>query len=55
MTEAGPEAVLIIGLYGSGKSSVAAEMADLLEDLTIDNDRPIREVAADIVRWLGWV
>jgi adenylylsulfate kinase-like enzyme len=24
------------------------------EDLAVDNDRAIREVAADIVRWLGW-
>jgi adenylylsulfate kinase-like enzyme len=29
--EAGPEAVLITGPYGSGKSSVAAEIADMLE------------------------
>jgi cytidylate kinase len=40
------EAFLIIGPYGSGKSSVAAEMADLLE---------AREVPGEIVRWLGWV
>jgi adenylylsulfate kinase-like enzyme len=26
-----------------------------LEDLTVDNDRPIREVAGEIVRWLGWI
>ena len=29
--EVGAEAVLITGVFGSGKSSVAAELADLLE------------------------
>lgn len=26
-----------------------------IEDLAVANDRPIRDVAAEIVRWLGWV
>jgi hypothetical protein len=25
------------------------------EDLTVPNDRPVREVAAGIVDWLGWM
>ena len=25
-----------------------------IEDTTVSNDRPIREVAADILDWLGW-
>ena len=47
MTEADPEAVLIGGAYGTGKSSVAAEMAELLE---------VRDVpyAAIDLDWLMW-
>lgn len=26
-----------------------------LEELTVANDRPIREVATEIVEWLGWI
>jgi chloramphenicol 3-O-phosphotransferase len=47
MTEARVEAVLLTGLYGSGKSSVAAEMADLLEG------RGVRYAAIDL-DWLAW-
>jgi energy-coupling factor transporter ATP-binding protein EcfA2 len=47
MTEADPEAVLICGAYGSGKSSVAAEMAGLLED----RDIPYAAIDLD---WLIW-
>jgi hypothetical protein len=25
-----------------------------IEDLTITNDRPIRDVACEILEWLGW-
>jgi hypothetical protein len=25
-----------------------------IEELTMPNDRPIREVAADILDWIGW-
>ncbi len=25
-----------------------------IEDLTVSNDRPIRQVAEDILRWLAW-
>jgi nucleoside-triphosphatase THEP1 len=61
-------AVLITGVYGSGKSSVAQQIADLreaavwvagslgvgIEEVTVSNDRPIREVAAEILEWLDW-
>jgi hypothetical protein len=47
MTEARPEAVLISGLYGSGKSSVATEMAELLEA----HDVPYAAIDLD---WLAW-
>jgi adenylylsulfate kinase len=47
MTEADPEAVLIIGAYGTGKSSVAAEMAELLEA----DDVPYAAIDLD---WLAW-
>jgi hypothetical protein len=33
---------------------VAASIGVGIEDLTVPNDRPIREVAADILGWLGW-
>src|SRR2546430_11379458 len=92
-----PEAVLITGVFGSGKSSVAVEIADVLEgldlphvvldldfrlrcdvttdrrddlrraaeqiatsegvgieDITVANNRPIREVALGVLDWLGW-
>jgi hypothetical protein len=47
MTEADPEAVLICGAYGTGKSSVAAEMAELLEA----RDVPYAAIDLD---WLMW-
>jgi adenylylsulfate kinase-like enzyme len=47
MTEADPEAVLICGAYGTGKSSVAAEMAELLEA----QDVPYAAIDLD---WLMW-
>jgi hypothetical protein len=47
MTEAVPEAVLLSGGYGTGKSSVAAEMAGLLEA----GDVPYAAVDLD---WLAW-
>jgi hypothetical protein len=25
-----------------------------IEDVTVPNDRPIREVATDVLHWLGW-
>jgi hypothetical protein len=33
---------------------VAAGLGEGFEDLTVANDRPIREVASEIVDWLGW-
>jgi hypothetical protein len=33
---------------------VAAGLGEGFEDLTVANDRPIREVASEIVGWLGW-
>jgi adenylylsulfate kinase-like enzyme len=59
------EAVLLTGVYGSGKSSVAAEIAYLLEqqerrfalldlDVAILNDRPVDVVAQEIMTFLGW-
>ena len=47
MTEADPEAVLICGAYGTGKSSVAAEIAELLEA----RDAPYAAIDLD---WLMW-
>jgi energy-coupling factor transporter ATP-binding protein EcfA2 len=39
----------------SGAASwVAASVGVGVEDLTVSNDRPIREVAADVLEWLGW-
>jgi energy-coupling factor transporter ATP-binding protein EcfA2 len=35
-------------------SWVAASVGVGVEDWTVSNDRPIREVATDILRWLGW-
>jgi hypothetical protein len=26
-----------------------------IEDLTVPNDRPIRDVAAGVLNWLGWM
>ena len=47
MTEDGAEAVLICGAYGTGKSSVAAEIAELLEE----RDVPYAAIDLD---WLAW-
>ena len=33
---------------------VAAGLGEGFEDLTVANGRPIREVASEIVGWLGW-
>ena len=41
------EAVLLIGIYGAGKSSVAAEIADFLEE----HDVPFAAIDLD---WLAW-
>jgi adenylylsulfate kinase-like enzyme len=61
------EGVLITGVYGSGKSSVAAEIAYLieqhgeqfalldLEDVTTVNDRPVHVVSQEIMTFLGWL
>ena len=37
------------------RRAAADGVGEGLEDLTVDNNRAIREVAADIVRWLGWI
>ena len=47
MAEEHPEAVLICGAYGTGKSSMAAEMAELLEA------RDVAYAAIDL-DWLAW-
>ena len=47
MTEADPETVLISGAYGTGKSSVAAEIAELLEAHHV----PYAAIDLD---WLSW-
>jgi hypothetical protein len=33
---------------------IAGSVGVGIEDATVSNDRPIREVAADILGWLGW-
>jgi hypothetical protein len=33
---------------------VAGDVGAGLEDVAVANDGPIGEVAAEIVRWLGW-
>jgi hypothetical protein len=35
-------------------SWLAASVGVGFEDATVSNDRPIREVATDILEWLGW-
>jgi AAA domain len=45
----GPEGVLITGVYGSGKSSVAAEIAYLLEQ----RRRPFAYLDVDYLAWGG--
>ena len=49
MTERGAEAVLITGVFGSGKSSVAAEIANLLEE----QGRPYALLDLDYLSWTG--
>lgn len=56
----GPDGVLITGVYGSGKSSVAAEIAHVLEQrrqpyALLDLDRPVAAVAHEVMAWLGWL
>ena len=38
----------------SAREQVASDVGAGLEDVTVANDRPIGDVAAEIVRWLGW-
>jgi hypothetical protein len=38
----------------SAREQVANEVGAGLEDVSIANDRPIGDVATEIVRWLGW-
>ena len=33
---------------------VAGSVGVGIEDVTVSNDRPIQEVAAEILEWLGW-
>jgi adenylylsulfate kinase-like enzyme len=47
--QAEPQAVLVTGLFGSGKSSVAIEMADMLEP----RDLPYAVIDLDWLCW-GW-
>ena len=53
--------VLVSGTVGSGKTSVADEIAVLLlegaaaEDFTVANDeRPVRDVALEVLTRLDW-
>ena len=36
------------------REQVASDVGAGLEDVSVANDRPIGDVAAEIVRWLGW-
>ncbi len=47
MVDSKPEAVLLIGPYGSGMTSVAVEMAELIED----RDVPYAAIDLD---WRAW-
>ena len=47
MSERTPHAVLITGVYGSGKSTVAAEVADILEA----RDEPYALLDLDFLAW----
>jgi energy-coupling factor transporter ATP-binding protein EcfA2 len=38
----------------SAREQVASDVGVGLEDVSVANDRPIGDVAAEIVRWLGW-
>src|SRR3984957_17565541 len=49
MAVLGDEGVLITGVYGSGKSSVAAEIAYLLEQ----RDQPYALLDLDYLGWVG--
>ena len=51
MTNSGVEGVLITGVYGSGKSSVGAEMAYLLEQ----RGEPYALLDLDYLGWAGSV
>ena len=44
------EGVLITGVYGSGKSSVAAEIAYLLQE----RRQPYALLDLDFLGWAGW-
>jgi hypothetical protein len=33
---------------------VAASSGVGIDDLAVPNDRPVREVAVDVLNWLGW-
>ena len=46
MTQQDPDAVLVTGLYGSGKA---------VGDLVVDGTQPVSAVAAEILGWLGWL
>jgi hypothetical protein len=46
-SEREPEAVLVTGVYGAGKTSIAEEIADVLEE------RGVPYAAIDL-DWLGW-
>ena len=37
------------------REQVAGDVGAELEDMAVANDGPLREVAAEIVRWLGWI
>jgi hypothetical protein len=38
----------------SSREQVASGVGEGLEDVSVANDRPIGDVASEIIRWLGW-
>jgi hypothetical protein len=36
-------------------ASIAVGEGIGIEDLTVPNDRPVRQVATEILDWLGWL
>jgi adenylylsulfate kinase-like enzyme len=55
LNDPGARAVLLTGVYGSGKSSVAAEIAFLLEQQEAIQLAAIEQrLASDVMTFLGW-
>lgn len=43
------------GNIATARAAVAAANAGVPGDLTVDSNRPVRDVARDILSWLGWL